>query len=66
MLNQKTRELNEAELQGAAGGMDCNRAEMIAGVYRAAAICLNMGGDRESAAYYSGIAHGLTNGACDK
>jgi hypothetical protein len=64
--NASTCELNDAELQGVAGGMDCDRATMIAGVYQAAAICSNAGGDRESGAYYNGVASGLKEGACNK
>jgi len=65
-MNYETRELNDTELEVVAGGMDCQTALNLAGVYTAVSPVLNVAGDSVGAAAAAGTAQGLITGGCGK
>ncbi len=63
-MKNEVRELNEAELEGATGGMDCKTGTAIAATYRLAGAILGALGDHEMANRMYGTGYGVKVGAC--
>lgn len=57
-------ELNDAELEAVAGGLDCNAAVAIGWIYTITAMALNALGDKVGAAQFLGKSQGILQGAC--
>jgi hypothetical protein len=64
-MNNDVRELNEAELEGVTGGMDCKTGHAIAETYRLAGAVLGALGNHEGANRMYGTAYGVSVGACN-
>lgn len=68
-MNRKyeTGELNDAELEAVAGGMDCDTALVVSNIYLTAATALLGLGDLGTAGYFIGKSAGVKEGAgCPK
>ena len=59
-------ELNDAELETVAGGMDCKSAMAVAQVYIITADALGALGNSAGSAVFSGKAQGVLEGGCHK
>jgi hypothetical protein len=64
-MKNEGRELNEADLEGVNGGMDCKTGAAIADTYRLAGGILGALGNHEGAANMYGRAYGVSVGACN-
>ena len=63
-MNNEVCELNEAELDGVAGGMSCSTAIVIAKFYRSVSTIFYTMGDMGEASYYAGKSGGVVSGGC--
>jgi hypothetical protein len=61
-MNNDIRELNTAELDIVAGGLDCKAAAMVAAINENTAKILTQMGNSLGAAYFFGAAHGNMQG----